>query len=316
MSPPPETFSVDAAGRPAAAVHRFAHLAMASVFEILVVGQEARYARQAAEAAFDELDRLQRELSRFDPSSDVSQINALRAGERGRVGVAAMECLALAARVHADTRGAFDVTVGPLVACCRNPDGSYRRPSDEELQAVRARTGMHLLDLAPEEHMVGVRADGVIVDLGGVGKGYAVDHMMGLLREWSISAALVHGGMSSVLASGSPPGREGWRVALRDPQDPRQSLGEAVLKDRALSGSAVLGGRSQIIDPRAARPASGKLGAWAAAGSAALSDCLSTAFYVMTPDEVRDYCAAHPDVAGMLALQDSDGRKVVRFGEW
>jgi len=156
MSKPP-AFSVEPQGKAAGPVHRFAFDAMASVFEVIIAGQEQRYARQAAEAASDEVERLERELSRFNPSSDVSQIGGLKPGEYARVGVATMECLMAAARVHAETGGAFDVTVGALAACFRGPDGKVREPPADELAAARRVTGMHLLDIRPDEHTVAVR---------------------------------------------------------------------------------------------------------------------------------------------------------------
>jgi thiamine biosynthesis lipoprotein len=315
MSKPP-AFSVEPQGKEAGPVHRFAFDAMASVFEVIIAGQEQRYARQAAEAASDEVERLERELSRFNPSSDVSQIGGLKPGEYARVGVATMECLMAAARVHAETGGAFDVTVGALAACFRGPDGKVREPPADELAAARRVTGMHLLDIRPDEHTVAVRVQGVKVDLGGIGKGYAVDSGFALLREWSIDAAVVSGGTSSVMAIGAPPGQEGWRVALRSPDGVDDNLGTLLLKNRSLSGSAQPPGRGHIIDPRTAALAAGPVATWAAADSATLTDCLSTAFFVMSPGEVEEYCRQHPSVGSIVILKDSGGRKVLRYGKW
>ena len=316
MSKSPAAFALEPHGQASSAVHRFAHNAMASMFEAIIAGQEERYARQAAEAAFDECDRLERELSRFVPGSDVSQINGLRAGQFVRVGVATMECLTAAAKANAETRGVFDVTIGALLACFRGKDGGLRQPSAEEIATAKARTGMHLLDLRPREFLVGVRADGVKVDLGGIGKGYAVDQMMALLREWGIEAALVHGGMSSVLAIGAPPGQKGWLVSLRTPDGADDGLGTLFLKDRSLSGSAQPPGRGYIIDPRTATLAAGPVATWAAADSATVTDCLSTAFYILKPGEVEEYCRRHPDDGAVVVVKDSSGRRVLRYGKW
>ena len=316
MTQPPAAFALEPHGKASSPVHRFAHNAMASVFEVIIAGQDQRYARQAAEAAFDECDRLERELSRFVPGSDVSQINGLRSGRYVRVGVATMECLAAAATVNAETGGVFDVTVGALIACFRGTGGAMRQPSAEEIAAAKARTGMHLLDIRPSEFLVGARVDGVKVDLGGIGKGYAVDQMMALLREWGIEAALVHGGMSSVLAMGAPPDRKGWLVSLRTPEGSDDLVGTLLLKDRSLSGSAQPPGRGYIIDPRTATLAAGPVAAWAAADTAAMSDCLSTAFYILKPGEVEEYCRRHPDDGAIVVVKDSSGRKVLRCGKW
>jgi len=323
MTQPPAAFALEPHGQARSAIHRFSHSAMASLFEVMIAGQDQRYARQAAEAAFDECDRLERELSRFIPGSDVSQINSLAAGEYVRVGVATMECLTAAAKVNAETGGVFDVTVGALIGCFRGTGGAMRQPSAEEIAAAKARTGMHLLDIRPSEFLVGVRADGVRIDLGGIGKGHAVDQMMALLREWGIESALVHGGMSTVLAIGAPPGRQGWRVSLRLPEGPqvegstcRDDVGTMLLKDGSLSGSAQPPGRGHIIDPRTATLAAGPVAVWAAADTATLTDCLSTAFYILKPAEVEEYCRRHPGVGGIVVVKDSSGRRVLRYGKW
>ena len=296
---------------PGAGVHRFAHEAMGAVFEVFIGGQEHEYARQASAAAFEELDWLEGQLSRFRTTSDVSQVNALKAGRAVRVGLAAFECLEVAARVHADTGGAFDVTIGRLFDLWRPKDGSRPDPSDDEIARARARTGMHLLTLDETEHAVGVRADGVRVDLGGIGKGYAVDAMVTLLRDWSIETVLVHGGQSTVFGAGAPPGKDGWAVALKGPKG--ETLGTVCLKDQALSGSGSPPGQRHIIDPRTGRLAEGNLGAWAVTSKATPADALSTAFLVMSATEVEQYGRRHPEVSGMLLAADG---KVVRFGKW
>jgi thiamine biosynthesis lipoprotein len=159
-------------------------------------------------------------------------------------------------------------------------------------------------------------ADGVKIDLGGIGKGYAVDQMMALLKVWGIDAALVHGGMSSVLAMGAPPGRGGWLVSLRTPEGPDDFLGTLLMKDRSLSGSAQPPGRGHIIDPRTATLAAGPVATWATGGSATVTDGLSTAFYILKPAEVEAYCRRHPDDGAIVVVKDSSGRKVLRCGKW
>ena len=298
---------------------RFCHEAMATTFEVVVVYDDDRYARQAAAAAFDEVDRLEGELSRFIENSDISRINNLPANQPLRLGLDAFECLQLSCRIYAETNGAFDITIGSLLSLWRNEDGTPRTPSQEELNLACQHTGTHLLQLDEDEHTVQLLASQVQVDLGGIGKGYAVDRVAELLREWSIDIALVSGGYSSVLALDGPAGTKGWPLTLSNPDNRKQILARPCLQGRALSGSGIQKGR-HIIDPRTAQPVKNKRAAWASAPDAATADALSTAFMVMGPDEIRQYCSRHPDILAMIMLEgegkDPQKNKILHFGPW
>jgi len=305
---------------PAESIHgmrRFCHEAMATTFEVIVVQEDARYARQAAAAAFDEADRLEGELSRFIENSDISRINNLPANRPLRLGLDAFECLQFSCRIYAETDGAFDITIGSLLSCWRNEDGTPRTPSREELNLARQRTGAHLLQLDEDEHTVRLLAAPIQIDLGGIGKGYAVDRMAEMLREWSIETALISGGYSSVLALDAPAGTKGWPLTLSNPDNRKQILARPSLQGRAISGSGLQKGR-HIIDPRTAYPVKGKLAAWASASDAATADALSTAFMVMSSDEIRQYCSRHPDVSAMIILEgegkDAEKKEILYFG--
>lgn len=274
-------------------MRRFAQQAMACTFEILLVEPDADYAARAAEAAFAELGRLEAELSRFVPTSDVSRIGRLAARQSVRVAPETLGCLRLALRLYVQTGGAFDVCYGSAKAAGRR------------------------FPLALESARCAVRAlaDGVRVDLGGIGKGYAVDRLVGLLREWSIAAALVHAGQSTVFALGSPPGESAWSVALRHPLKQQQELGRLRLRDAALSGSGRLLHGGHVVDPRGRRPPEAQpAGAWAVAPSAAWADALSTAFMVMPPADVAAYCRQHPEAAALLCSAGSAGTLFRSFG--
>ena len=270
--------------------HRFSHKAMAAVFEVIILYDDADYAQQAAWAAFDELDRLEAELSRFIANSDISRINKLGANQPLQVGPAAFECLQLCTRIYAETDGAFDVTIG---------------------------SGMDLIKLNEARHTVQLTGGPVTIDLGGVGKGYAVDRMAELLREWGIDVALIHSGSSSVFAFGAPRGMKGWPVTLSNPVDRKQTLARLQLKSRALSGSGLRKG-GHIIDPHSGRPVEGKRAAWACAPNAATADALSTAFMVMTPAQTKQYCLRHPEVLAMVLTEGKGEKKdeLLRFGNW
>jgi len=298
-----------------AGIHRFADRAMGTRWGVFIAGETAEYARGAAQAAFEELHRLETELTRFEPTSDVSQVSRLEAGQAVKVGLDTFECLKAAARVHRATGGAFDVTLARLQDLWWSKKGRDRTPSEDEIDEARRCTGMHLLVLDEREHAVGVRAGPVQVDLGGIGKGYAVDRMVDLLKDWSIESALVHGGRSTVYGLGTPPGKDGWPIAAYGPGKEPGTLASAHLRNEALSGSGSPPGARHVLDPRTGRPARGNLGAWVVTGRATDADALSTAFLVMSPEEVKQYCGEHPGTSGMLLREEDEGR-VYRFGTW
>jgi len=334
-------------------MRRFSHEAMATTFEIIIVHEDGRYAQQAARAAFDELDRLEAELSRFIENSDISRINNLPANRPLTIGLAAFECLQLSARIYNETNGAFDVTIGPLLNCWLNKDKTPGVPSENQLNLARQRTGIHLLKLDETMHTVQLLTSPVQIDLGGIGKGYAVDKMAELLREWSIDTALISGGYSSVLALDAPPNTKGWPVTLSNPNNHKQTLAYLSLQNRAVGASGLQKGQ-HIIDPRTARPVQSKFAAWACAGDpapiepprgcgkpdthrpplllgnwcGATADALSTAFMVMSPNEIEQYCSGHPEVQALVGLQEEEKQplglaerraqreKILRFGRW
>jgi len=297
-----------------AGTHRFAHQAMGTTFEILVAHDDARYAEQAAWAAFDLLDRIEQELSRHIENSEISQINNLTARRPLRIGLHAFECLQISARMCAETKGAFDVTIGSLLEFWHAKRKTKRRLSSKKHRDARQRTSMALLKLNEMSHTVQLQKSPIRIDLGGIGKGYAVDKMAALLREWGLGAALIHGGYSSVLALDAPPRTDGWPVTLPGPGNPKQILARLSLCNRAVGGSGLQKGL-HIIAPRTGRPIQDKCAAWACAPTAARTDALSTAFMVMSPSEIAQYCAEHGDVQALVVLRTGDAEsQTLRFG--
>jgi FAD:protein FMN transferase len=271
-------------------VHRFAHEAMGTIFEALIAEPEPKYAAQAAQAIFREVDRLEALFSRFNASSEIGQINRLGPGQSMTIGLETHECLKMAALISAETGGAFDI--------------NFRSPAKGtavELFQHQNGFGLKIRELPALES--GKIAD---LDLGAIGKGFALDKAQAILADWGIEQALIHAGTSTAVATGSAPGlsagEKGWPVGVGGVFSLGSATKRVLLKERALSGSGTEVKGPHVKDPRTGRPAGQCLAAWASHPQAAVADALSTAFMVMNPDEVRAYCERHPEAWAMLIL--------------
>jgi thiamine biosynthesis lipoprotein len=278
---------------------------------------DSHYAGCAALAAFGELEQIEKEFSRFIENSDISRINNLGPGKSLRIGPETFECLQLSADIYAQTNGAFDITIGSLMDCWLDEDKNLRSPGKDQLDSARAKTGMQHIKLDLSEYTVELLTEGIKIDLGGIGKGYAVDRMAELLRQWSIDTALINAGCSTVLALNAPTKTKGWAVTLSHPDNRQKTLARIELKDQAVSGSALEYGQ-HIIDPRTAEPILARTAAWSCAEKAATADALSTAFMVMSPGEIKQFCLNHPAIWSLIVLQDKQRKQeqILQFGCW
>lgn len=272
-------------------LHRFGHEAMATRFELTLVHSDPAEATQAALAVWADIDGLEQQLSRFIPYSDIGRLNGSPAGRVVDLHEAAMDCLAYGKQIWEQTKGAFDMTIGPLYQVLRWPDGSPRKASTEEIREARARSGFHLLELDEEEFTAIPRADNMQVDPGAIGKGYALDQAADLLREqYGIVDALLNAGTSTILGVGSMPGKDGWLVRAGDPEP-------FALKNQAVSGTGFQVRGAHIVDPRTAKLVDlRRTIRWSIAPNATLADALSTAFMVMTKREIAAFCREYPEL--------------------
>lgn len=306
--------------------------AMATRFEIAIHGGNPVSMRAAAEEALEEVERIESQLSLYRPGTEIARVNALAHREPVRVSPPVFKLLLRARELSRETGGAFDITIAPLLRCWGLMRGGGRVPVPEEIAAAKARVGMHLVHLDEENCTVRFEHEGVMLDLGAIGKGYAVEQAAALLCELGVTCALIHGGTSTIHAIGQPPGQEAWKVALELPgtgrtgfhpvqpdEDPGVRLGRqeaspellaiVPLRDEALSVSAVWGksfesgGKTygHVMDPRTGAPADAAIMAAVVVPSATESDALSTALMTLGREGQARMASLRPGVRTFLA---------------
>jgi len=281
-------------------IHRFTHKAMATLYEILIEYDDKEYAEQAAKAAFDEVDRLENELSRFLPNSEISRVNVLEVGEKLFLSEDTLECLIQSQKIFVLTGGAFDISIGNY------KNNLNKQDSFSDKSVASDSSNEHpKFELNESEHSITILRNNLSIDLGGVGKGYALDKVCDLLLEWDISIAFIHGGGSSVKSIGNLTNNIGWPITLSNPINPNQILANMVIKDISLSASGIKKG-NHIINPKLGTPIQNRKAAWATASSAAVSDALSTAFMIMDKNSILELCKNDNDIGAMIIEDEKD----------
>ena len=196
--------------------------AMATRFEMVLHGGNAVALRAAGEEALAEIERLETQLSLYRNTSEIAHVNARAAKQAVRVTPSLFALLQHAQKLHQESSGAFDITIAPLVRCWGFMGGSGRFPDPAELAEARANVGMHLVQLRAQDFTVQFAREGVMLDLGAIGKGYAIECAAEVLRDAGITSALLHGGTSTVYGLGQPPEAEFWKVAVAGTEELNQ----------------------------------------------------------------------------------------------
>src|SRR2546426_10186161 len=150
----------------------------------------------------------------FRSTSEIAHLNARAANQAVRVTPSLFALLQHAQKLHQESGGAFDITIAPLVRCWGFMGGSGHLPQSEEVAQAREKVGMHLVGLTRTDFAVRFSRTGVMLDLGAIGKGYAIERAAEVLREAGVTSALLHGGTSTVYALGHPPATPSWKVAV------------------------------------------------------------------------------------------------------
>jgi FAD:protein FMN transferase len=241
--------------------------AMGSTYSVVVYGSDEARLRAGVEDASEEARRLDQLLSNYIPASEWSQVNQEASSKPVRISTELFQLLAACVEYSRESDGAFDITVGPLMKVWGFYKGSGHLPHRAEVRGAMAHVGYQNILLDAKNNTVRFAKEGVEMDPGGIGKGYAVDKMVEVLKQDGITSALVSASGSSIYAIGAPPNEAGWKIKIRDPKDASKTVAEVMLRDNSLSTSGnyekffFAEGKmySHIMDPRTGYPSEGML---------------------------------------------------------
>ena len=291
---------------------------MGTVLEMTAYGGNPEVTGASLRRAYEEIAQLDAQLSRHREESDISRLNHAQ-GSPVALAPSVREVLAIALREGRHSGGAFDVTVGPLVAVWSRAAAQNELPADTTLAAAREQVGAEHVHWLPDGR---VSLDpGSSIDLGGIAKGYALDRVLPGLRASGVSAALLSFGQSSTWALGSPPGAVGWRLLVRSPSG--GFAGVVTLRDRALSTSGTLGQWSEIagqrfghvLDPRSGWPLTRRRQALVVAPDATLAEVLSTSLLVLGEREGIALVEEREGCEGLLLDAEAGAWQTSGFGQ-
>ncbi len=286
--------------------------AMGSLFEIYLAGQNRDSLIAAGEEALDQIERLDLQLSHYRDDSDIARLNAHAVDSWVRLEPRLYQLLRRCHEIWQSTGGAFDITTTALTKAWGFYDGNKRVPYDNEIKAILERTGTDKVLFDDDDNLVHFGQPGIEINLGGVGKGFAIDEAADTLRMWEVPGAVIHGGQSTIYALGDGPESDGWEFTIKDPRDHETPVNTVRLRNQALSTSGsyedffeVDGKRySHILDPRTGRSVEGMLSVSVITQTAEESDALSTAFFVMGREATEEFCKKRPGLQ-VVMIEDS-----------
>lgn len=272
--------------------------AMGATFSVVLIGSDQASMNSAIDAAFDEAHRLDELLSNYKPASEWSRINREAAAHPVAVSPELFQLLSDCLEYSRASEGAFDLTVGPLMRAWGFFGGTHRIASTQQLHDSLQLVGYRHIQLNACERTIQFDRSGVEIDPGGVGKGYAVDRMVAILRARGFRNALVAASGSSIFGLGHPPDEpRGWPINIADPWDHRNNAAQVFLKDQSLSTSGsyeksfrVAGHLySHIMDPRSGLPADGAVQVTVLAPRTIDSEVWAKPYFI----QGREWTAAH-----------------------
>lgn len=278
--------------------------AMATDFELLMHRDATAQQVDAAVEALDSVEAIEAELTIYRPDSGVSRLNQSASERQVKTSALVFDVLKRSVELSRLLDGAFDITSGPLVEVWGFTNRSGKRPTAEQIEEARKSVGWGCLQLDAAEHTVRFARPGMRINLGAIGKGYALDRIAARLKAAGVEDFLLHGGNSSILARGHNDrvAKDGWLVGLSHPARPTQRLGGIRLYDQALatsgSGKQFFHFRGKryghVLDPRTGYPAGAFQSLTVLAADATDADALATGLFVEPLEKVESFAKRHP----------------------
>ena len=265
--------------------------AMGTAFSIVAYGEDRGKLQSAVSEGLDEARRLDEMLSNYKPASEWSMVNRMAGDGPVHITPELFQLLAACVEYSRESEGAFDITVGPLMKVWGFYKGSGHLPHRAEVWGALNRIGYQNILLDHAKQTVRFAKPGIELDPGGIGKGYAVDRIAQILKENGVQSALVSGGGSSIYAIGVPPHEKGWKVDIKNPKNPEESIESVYLKDESMSTSGnyekffYAEGKmySHIMDPRTGYPSQGMLSTSVIAPRTLDSEAWTKPYYILGP---------------------------------
>jgi thiamine biosynthesis lipoprotein len=301
----------------APAMDRFAYsqVHMGVSFKLLLYAADEATANRGAEAAFALIARLDQAMSDYKPYSELSRLSAAAPCPEGvPVSDPLWFVLERSQTLAAQSDGAFDVTIGPLVRLWRRSRREKELPSPARLAEAKAAVGYRHMQLDPATHRVRLLQPHMRLDLGGIAMGYAVDEVLKLLAEQGITRALVDAS-GDIGVGDPPPGEEGWKIGVAPmvPGGPPSRM--LVLTQAAVttSGDAFqyveIAGRrySHIIDAKTGLGLTDRSAVTVVAPDCITADSITKAVLVLGPKAGMDLIERTPGAAALI-VRAPEGR--------
>lgn len=293
----------------------FTQVHMGTEFKIILYAPDADAAAQASNAAFDRISTLDTIMSDYNPGSELMRLSQRAGGPAERVSDDLFRVLSQAQELARRSNGTFDITVGPVVRLWRLARAQRQVPDTARLAQALKLVGYKNLRLDQRNGTAELLKPGMLLDLGGIAKGYAVDQAIAVLKARGILSALV-AAAGDIAASAPPPGHHGWVIGIAplDPQDKTVNR-FFLLHDGAVSTSGdseqhmdVAGVRySHIINPKTGLGLTGHSSVTVVAANGITSDSLATAVSVLGPERGLELVKTFPGVGVLFVVKTEQG---------